>query len=181
MKLVLIGLRGSGKSTVGALLAKRLHWAFVDTDEVVQQRAGLTIRQLFEQKGEAAFRTLEAAAVAECANMDRTVVAPGGGAVLDPASARALKHNGFVVHLSAEPVELWHRISHDKASTETRPPLGSGNESGLAELKRLMLARAAIYAQLRDVEVDVGGRSPIEVVDAVLLLMRTHGVIKENV
>ena len=178
MKLVLIGLRGSGKSTAGKIAAQRLDWPFFDTDGIVQERAGLSIRELFEQRGEGAFRELESAAVLECAANARAVIATGGGAVLDPRNVAALKLDGFVVHLSAEPAVLWHRVSHDTTSFQKRPKLLENAESGIDELKKLMLARAAIYASARDVEVDVEERSPDEVADAVLLLMRTRGLFK---
>lgn len=178
MKLVLIGLRGTGKSTVGKILGERLKWAFLDSDTLIQERAGLTIREMFEQKGEPFFRALEAEVVQECAKRDAVVLATGGGAVLNPESAAALKCNGFVVHLTADPSELWHRIVQDKSSHDSRPKLLDSADSGIDELKKLMHARAAIYAQARNVEVSVEDRSPAEVADAVKLLMRTHGVIK---
>jgi shikimate kinase len=177
MKLVLIGLRGTGKSTVGKILADRLCWEFVDTDTLVQERAGLTIREIFEQNGESHFRKLETEVVQESAQKDKAVIATGGGAVLNPQNVRALKQNGFVVHLSADPTELWHRIVQDKTSHASRPKLVENAESGIDELKKLMHARAAVYAQTRDVEVSVEDRSPAEVADAVQILMRTHGVL----
>ena len=178
MNLVLIGLRGSGKSTVGRILAERIKWTFVDTDGIVEARAGMTIRELFEKSGEAAFRKLESDAVLECAAADCAVIATGGGAILDPNNAAVLKRNGFVVHLTAEPAELWRRILQDKGSLEGRPKLVATATSGIDELKILMLARAGVYAQVRDAEVDVEDRTPIEVAEAVLVLMRAHGVIK---
>jgi shikimate kinase len=178
MKLALIGLRGSGKSTVGRILAARLNWEFHDTDEIVQREAGLTIRELFESRGEAGFRALEKAAVGAVCSRCNAVIATGGGAVLDPENAAALKRGGFVVHLTAEPRELWRRISQDASSRETRPKLIATAESGIDELKKLMRARAGVYSQVRDVEVDVEARSPDEVADAVIVLMRAHGVLK---
>ena len=176
MKLVLIGLRGTGKTTVGQLLAARLEWPFSDTDALIETRAGLTIREIFARKGEDAFRILESQIVQERAQADRVVLATGGGAVLDPANVSALKQNGFVVHLSADPEELWRRISQDRATAAQRPVLLPGAVSGLDELKKLLLARAALYARARDAEVSVEDRSPDEIVDAILILMRAHGV-----
>jgi shikimate kinase len=178
MKLVLIGLRGTGKSTVGKIMSDRLKWPFVDSDTLIQERVGLTIREIFEQRGERYFRTIEAEVVQECAKRDPAVIATGGGAVLNPESTAALKKNGFVVHLSADPTELWHRIVQDKSSHDSRPKLVEDADSGIDELKKLMHARAAIYAQARHVEVSVEDRSPAEVADAIQLLMRTHGVLK---
>gem|GEM_PF-3087020 len=140
----------------------------------------MTIRELFEMKGEPYFRALESAAVQECAANDCTVIATGGGAILDPANVAALKRNGFVVHLSAEPSELWRRILYDKTSQESRPKLVSNAESGIDELKKLLCARAGAYSRARDAEVRVENRSPDEIADAVMLLMRVHGVLKKE-
>lgn len=174
MKLVLIGLRGTGKSTVGKLLAEQLKRPFFDTDELVQERANLTIRQIFETEGEPSFRQRETAVVRELAQQADAVIATGGGAILNAENVRVLREDGFVVHLSADPSELWRRISQDVSSHANRPPLVAGS-SGPEELRKLMLARASHYSQARDVEVGVQDRSPQEVVEKVLLLMRTHG------
>jgi len=176
MNLVLIGLRGSGKSTVGRLLADRLNREFFDTDSIVQERAGKTIREIFETVGEPGFRELESAVVLECAAKTNAVIATGGGAILNPINADALKRSGFVAHLSAEPHVLWQRISHDASSHASRPKLIANADSGIDELKQLLLSRAGAYAHARHVEVDVEGRSPLEVAEAILLLMRTHGI-----
>jgi shikimate kinase len=175
LKLALIGLRGTGKSTVGKILAERLKWAFYDTDTLVQERAGTTIRELFEKMGEGHFRKLESEVVQQCCGADNAVLATGGGAILDPRNVEALRRDGFVIHLSADPTELWRRISRDRATHDNRPQLVKDASSGIDELKLLLRSRAAAYAQARHAEVIVEGRSPDEVADAVLVLMRAHG------
>ena len=176
MNLVLIGLRGTGKSTVGRMLSDQLGWQFFDTDSLVQERAGKTIREIFEQAGEAGFRILEAEIVREVSAHDRAVIATGGGSVLNPDNVIALKHNSFVIHLTADPVELWRRICGDGSSHAQRPPLTRDAHSGIDELKQLLLSRAAIYEHARDVEVSVENRLPDEVAEAVLMMLRAHGV-----
>ena len=176
MKLVLIGLRGTGKSTVGRVLSDRLGWPFFDSDTLVQERTGKTIREIFEQGGEALFRKHESEIVREISVSGQAVIATGGGAVLDPMNVTALRQNAFVVHLTANPAELWRRICRDSASRDQRPRLAQDTGSGVDELKQLMLSRAAIYAQVRDAEVSVEDRSPDEAAEAVMILMRAHGV-----
>jgi len=180
MNLVLIGLRGAGKTTVGQLLAERTGWPFLDTDVLIQGRSGETIKEIFTRGGEVLFRKLEAEAVRECAARDRVVIACGGGAVLDPRNVRALQANGFVVHLTAEAEELWRRVAMDSRSAETRPVLLAAAKSGLDELRELARARAAAYAQARHVEVPAGGRTPAEVAAAVLALFETRRCAKEE-
>ena len=176
MNLVLIGLRGTGKSTVGRILSMRLKWPFHDTDAIVQDRSGLTIRELFEQKGEPEFRRLESEVVQEFAKLDAAVIATGGGAILNETNVAALRANGFVVHLSATPAELWRRISLDAATSHTRPKLVQNAETGIDELQKLLLARAARYAAARHSEVIVEDRTPDEVAEMILVLMKAHGV-----
>jgi len=171
MNLVLVGMRGSGKTTVGRLVAGRLGWSFLDTDVLIQERRGETIREIFAQGGEGLFRKLEAETVRECASRHQTVIACGGGVVLDPRNVQALRAKGLVVHLTADPEELWRRVSGDAASTQTRPTLLPGAKSGLDELRELARARATAYAQARHAEVPVGGRTPAEVAEAVMALL----------
>ena len=178
MNVVLIGLRGTGKSTVGRLVAARLQWGYLDTDTLVQERAGETIREIFGRGGEPLFRSLEAAAVRDCAAHDRVVLSCGGGVVLDPQNVEALRRNGLVLHLTADPEELWRRVSGDAATLETRPTLIAAATSGVEELRELARARAGAYAQARHAELPVGGRTPEQVADAVLELIRARGLIE---
>jgi shikimate kinase len=176
MNVVLIGLRGSGKTTCGKLLARRLGWVFVDADAEIQERAGVDIRRIFEAEGEAGFRKREAEVVGELARLDRAVIATGGGAVLDKENVAALRGHGFVVHLSAPPEELWRRVSADPKSAAERPPLLAEARNGVEELARLLEARAGAYREARDVELAVLGRSPEELVNAILVLLRVRGL-----
>jgi shikimate kinase len=176
MKVILIGLRGTGKTVCGQLLAQRLGWAFFDTDEAIQERAGRSIRDIFAQDGEPGFRRLEAEVVRHAAKLDKAVVATGGGAVLDPANVAALREGSFVVHLSAGPEELARRILADPASAAQRPPLVKGAGEPVDEMRRLLLSRAAAYRAARDAEVVVEGRTPEQVAGAILVLMRARSL-----
>ena len=175
VNIVLIGLRGTGKTVCGKLLAQRLGWSFVDTDEVVRERSGMNIREIFAAEGEAGFREREAAVVREVAAVDGAVIATGGGAILDSRNTTVLRQRGFVVHLAAHPETLWKRISTDPQSAATRPVL-TRTGGGLREIERLCDERAGAYCAARDVEVSVEHRVPEQVVSAIQLLLRVRGI-----
>lgn len=163
MNVVLIGMMGSGKSTVGRLLAGALQRPFFDTDTLVELKAQLLIRQIFEQKGEAEFRRLEAEAVAEAAGGENRVIATGGGAVLNPANREALRRGGLVIWLDAEPEELLTRaLQQGKASR----PLLHGPDP-LGTLYRLRQERAEAYGLAAHIRLDVGGRTPAALAEAI--------------
>lgn len=161
--LVLVGLMGVGKTTVGRLCATRLGRSFVDTDELVVAAGGKAVSEIFEQDGEDAFRGLERAAVAEaCAAPDPSVIACGGGAVLDPDNRTALRETGFVVWLDAPAEALAARLGRD----DSRPLLAGGDRT--ATLTRLADGRAAAYDAAADVRIETEGRPAADVADVVL-------------
>ncbi|MGZ4714022.1 MAG: shikimate kinase [Acidimicrobiia bacterium] len=140
--LVLIGLMGAGKTSVGRACATELGRGFVDTDELIVTQTGRTVADLFATVGEAGFRAAEQDAVADTvASPDPLVIACGGGAVLDPVNRRAVRTDGFVVWLQGEPAELAARVERD--GVETRPLLQAG---AVTTLTRLADARADAYA-----------------------------------
>ena len=163
--IFLIGYRGSGKSTVGRLLADRLDWSFVDADSRIEERAGRTIRDIFEGDGEAAFRALETAVLTDLCTRTETVVATGGGIVLRDDNRSLLRNYGFVAWLVADPATLWARIQADPATTARRPDLAGG---GLTEVADLLASREPLYRACADVEVPVAGLSPDQAADAIL-------------
>ncbi len=166
MNIVLIGYRGSGKSTVGPALAARLGWPFVDTDLIIEQRAGKTIREIFEHDGEPAFRDLESRVIAEVSASDRHVICAGGGAVLRPGNVAAMKRAGRVIWLTAPPETLWRRIQDDPRSRDTRPNLtGMG---GCEEVRRLLEERIPAYRRAADLELDTAGQSIEEIIQTIL-------------
>ncbi len=160
--LVLIGLMGAGKSTVGARCADALGRAFVDTDELVAMTAGATVPEIFARDGEAAFRELEHAAIADaCAAPVPAVIAAGGGAVLDARNRELMHGHGFVVWLQAPAAELAKRVG---AGADR--PLLRGDPG--ASLARLESVRAPAYEATADAVVDTAGRSVDAVVADVL-------------
>lgn len=133
--LVLIGLMGAGKSTVGRLLAERLGRPFTDTDAIVEEEAGLTIPEIFAQQGERGFRALEAEAVRWVSALRGQVIAVGGGAVSTPGNATQLRMTGDLVLLDAEPAVLAGRMGEE---TPARPLVADAEDvaARLAELRR---------------------------------------------
>jgi shikimate kinase len=162
--LFLIGPRGSGKTTVARLLAERLGWSWCDTDTLLEGRAGKTIRQVFEQEGEAGFRDRESAILQEIATWCDHVIATGGGVVLRPDN-RVLLRRGLVVWLRAAPEVLWQRMQTDATSLERRPNL---NQGGLAEVEAVLHARASLYDACADYQIDTDLRSPEEIANQII-------------
>lgn len=158
MNIFLIGYRGSGKTSVASALAAQLGWPWVDTDRQIEQRAGCTIREIFAQKGEEAFRDLESQVLAEVAAGDRQVVALGGGAVVRAANRHALAGRGKVVWLTASPQMLWQRIGQDPTTASRRPHLTAAG--GLAEIETLLAQRTPLYAQCADLVLNTEGLAP---------------------
>ena len=164
--LVLVGLMGAGKTTVGARCAARLARPFVDVDDVVETLAGRSVREIFRTDGEGAFRELERQAVADvCASPDPLVIACGGGAVLDPENRRLLSGSGLVVWLRAEPDELARRVAGTEED-EPRPLLATGEPVDV--LGRLLDVRSPSYEAAANVSVETEGRTIDQVTDAVL-------------
>ena len=164
--LVLVGLMGAGKTTVGAACATRLARPFVDTDDVVEANTGMSVAELFAHEGESRFRELERQAVVDaCATPAPAVIACGGGAVIDGDNRRRLHQAGFVVWLQAAAATLMARVK-----TGAERPLLDGR--GTATLERLAVVRAAAYEATADALVDTDGRTVPEVVDSVLEVYR---------
>jgi shikimate kinase len=162
--LVLVGLMGAGKTTVGEVCARRLDRPFLDTDDLIETVIGATISELFATVGEAAFRAHERAAVADaCASPVPTVISCGGGAVLDPENRRQLRSSGFVVWLQAAPDVLAQRV---EADATTRPLLGTHRAA--TTLERLAVSRGVAYEAASHAVVETDGRTVDEVADAIL-------------
>lgn len=141
--IILTGFMGSGKTTVGNLLARQLEYDFVDTDQLIEQRAGMTVQELFRTKGEAAFREMEAAVARELGAKEGMVVSTGGRLMLDPGNAKALGDTGRVFCLVATPEEIFKRVSMDGGTK--RPLLATANP--MDRIIDLMQEREAGYGQ----------------------------------
>jgi shikimate kinase len=167
--VILIGLRGSGKTRVGAALAARLGWAFVDTDDLIERTRQRSIAEIFSSEGEAAFRSLEVETIASVARGCRQVISAGGGAVLSARNRRLLRNAGICVWLTAPPEVLNARMESDPRTASSRPALTG--QAGLAEMRWLLEQRRGLYAEVAHHDVDTTGRTVEQVVEAVLALL----------
>jgi len=164
-RIVLTGFMGSGKTTVGSLLARRLGWRFVDADDVIEAEAGCSIAEIFSREGEAAFRLRERATIAQLAGGDALVLALGGGAIED-AETRSLLSSmteGRLVHLE---VQLATTLARCRGTEHLRPILADQANLARRYERRLPLYRAA------HVSIVVDSLTPDEVADAVLRAAR---------
>ena len=165
--ILLVGMMGAGKSSVGSLLAQRLGRPFLDVDAWIEDEEGLSIATIFETRGEAAFRDLEARVLESfLANTVASVLSVGGGAVVDPRNRAALSSHGQVVWLRATDATLASRVGGGAGR-----PLLAGKDPA-TELARLALARSPLYTELADVIVDVDDLTPHDVVDRVVAALR---------
>ena len=148
---------GTGKSTVGRLLADRFGFDFVDTDQLIEERHG-SIRTIFAEQGEAAFRALERELAAELAERSQVVIATGGRLMLDPENIASLGAGGRVFCLVADPGEIERRIVAE-ADTIERPLLAAADPR--ARINELLAERRSGYARFTQVATD--GRTPEDI------------------
>ena len=167
--LVLVGLPGSGKSTVGRQLARRLGLPFSDSDHVIEQRIGGSIRSYFEREGEASFRDLEQQVLQDLAAGPACVLATGGGSVLREANRAVLKSAGAVVYLRSTPEELWRRLRHDTQ----RPLLQVADPQ--ARLRQLFADRDPLYRETADFIIETGRPSVPTLVNMVVMQLELAG------
>ncbi len=165
----LIGLPGSGKSTVGRQLARRLSLPFFDSDQVIEARLGCSIREYFEREGEERFRDLEEAVLDELTQGPASVVSTGGGSVLRPANRTHLHGRGTVVYLRSVPEELFRRLRHDR----NRPLLQV--EDPLQRLRDLFAVRDPLYRQTAHFVIDTGRPSVATLVNMIVMQLELAG------
>lgn len=160
--IVLVGLPGAGKSTVGALVGERLQRTFLDFDMEIERREGMTIAQIFGERGEVGFRQLERALTAEFAERDSMVLAPGGGWVTDPAVVALIRPPATMIYLRTRPETALHRLGSARG---TRPLLNCPDPLG--ELKALLAAREQSYRS-SDVDLDTETLTPQQVTERLI-------------
>jgi shikimate kinase len=162
MNLYLIGLMGSGKTTVGRQLAKLLARSFLDSDHEIEARTGVSIPTIFEIEGEKGFRRREAQMIEELTRKKGVVLATGGGAVLTPRNRECLKQRGWTVYLEAPPDLLLERTRHDR----NRPLLQV--ENPLDRLQELYTLRDPLYREIAHFTINSASMPPYHLVQTLL-------------
>lgn len=161
--IYLIGFMGTGKSTVGAALAKKTDRRLLDTDEMIIERDGRSISAIFETDGEAFFRRLESDVIREIASMDEScVVSCGGGAVLLEENVKAMKSSGRIVWLNASPAEILRRVSSDN-----KRPLLEGKKT-VSDIETMMEKRRSVYEKAGDIVIETDHMSIGDIVDKIM-------------
>lgn len=167
--IALIGLPGSGKSTVGRQLARRLFFSFVDSDHVIEQRLGCSIREFFEREGEERFRDIEENVIDELSLGGDCVLSTGGGAVLRASNRAHLHSRCRVVYLRSAPEEVFRRLRHDK----NRPLLQVADP--LQRLRDLYVARDPLYREAAHFVIDTGRPSVSTLVNMIIMQLELAG------
>ncbi|HEY2255649.1 MAG TPA: shikimate kinase [Variovorax sp.] len=171
MAVALVGLPGAGKSAIGRRLAQRLQLPFIDSDHVIEERIGCSIRDFFEREGEGRFRDIEQAVITELALAPHGVVATGGGCVLREANRRSLRENFHVLYLRSAPEDLFRRLRHDvkRPLLQVADPLG--------RLRDLYAARDPLYQETAHELVETGRPTVATLVNIIVMQLELAGVI----
>lgn len=169
--IALIGLPGSGKSTVGRQLSRRLALPFFDSDHVIEQQLGCSIREFFEREGEEQFRNVEECVIDELTRQQQCVLSTGGGVILRAANRQHLHERGRVVYLNSSPDELFRRLRHD----QNRPLLQVADP--LSRLRDLHALRDPLYRETAHFVIETGRPSVATLVNMIVMQLELAGVV----
>ena len=167
----LVGLPGSGKSTVGRQLARRLQLPFFDSDHVIEERIGCSVRDYFEREGEASFRDVEEVVIDELSLKSSGVLSTGGGAVLRQTNRLHLRERGYVVYLRSSPEELFRRLRHDT----NRPLLQVGDPVG--RLRDLYTQRDPLNREIAHFVIETGRPSVSTLLNMITMQLELAGIV----
>jgi shikimate kinase len=170
--LVLIGYRATGKTSVGVRLAEARHCPFVDLDQVLVREAGRSVADIVAQGGWGEFRRLEKELVARYRDSRGQVLATGGGVVLDPDNVVALRKNGILIWLTADPAIIQARLAQDQPRDANRPSLTGGDT--VREVAAVLEERSPLYQAAAQISVDTTHRSISQVVKLVIEALKTE-------
>lgn len=160
--IYLIGFMGSGKSTVGKMLAEQIELPFMDTDQLIEDKTNKTVENIFQEDGEEAFRILETDLLVEIENKDRAVIAVGGGLPCYKNNIKALRDSGLVIYLNSSLLTLIKRLRLDKGS---RPLIKSVLDEELPRKIEAMLSDRVVFYKMADVFVPNEGNNPQKAID----------------
>lgn len=163
--IILVGFMGTGKSSAGRIVAERLGMDFIDMDDEIVRREGVTIPEIFRDRGEPAFRAIERAMVIELARKSNLVISTGGGIVLNPENIRDFAATGVVICLQAKPDTVLKRVEHDT----NRPLLAGGDK--LQKISELLAKRQPLYDAI-PLQIPTEGHTPADSATAVVALVK---------
>ncbi|QDT09219.1 shikimate kinase [Planctomycetes bacterium K23_9] len=169
--IYLTGYRGTGKSSVGRILAQRMTRTLVDLDDRIESAAGKTIREIFDDGGEAAFRDWETKCLELVVAEANEVVALGGGAILRQQNRQLIADSGLCVWLDADANTLAQRIFADESTADRRPSLTQLSPAD--EIRQMLDQRAPLYQEASHYRVDTGGKTPEEIAAEIIHLLST--------
>jgi len=164
--IYLIGLMGSGKTTLGKILSKKLDKSFYDSDQVIEETLGVDVPMIFEYEGEAGFREREKDILKELVSKKNIVLATGGGIILSESNRDLLSENGIVIYLKSHQKDLILRMKNDK----TRPLLKNGNIEEI--IKKLCKEREPLYEEIADFEIMTKNKRIHEVVNEIIRVIK---------
>jgi len=163
--ILLIGYRGTGKSAVGKKLAEKLQMPFYDMDELIETRTGRSIKETVAENGWAYFREREREIVREITAFQRSIIATGGGAVMDEGNAAILKKHGILIWLNADVKTIVSRIQGDLNSKERRPSFSQ--DDIIRETEDVLKIRMPVYDRLADFSIDTTNKNIDEIVNGI--------------
>lgn len=167
INIILIGMMGSGKSTVGKILAEKTDLKYVDIDQLIEEHSRRSIREIFASEGEARFRVLESDVVQDVTKNSGQIISTGGGVVLKDNNINLLKSSGMIFHLHAASKVLKERIESD---TGVRPLLLADDPE--VKLRKLWKSRLPLYQKTADFEINTEKYNPVEIADEIIKIVR---------
>jgi len=167
--IALIGFMGTGKTSVGVLLANALSWNFIDTDKIIEDKTGMDIPDIFQEHGEKFFRQKEKEVVEGACQNQRHVIATGGGVILDKANVAQLKEHSFIICLRANPEEILNRVRCDNS----RPLLAV--DDPLKIINNLLKIREPYY-QCADLFIDTSGKNVENIIEEIIMHLTQRGI-----
>ncbi len=178
-KIILIGFRCTGKTTIGKELAKKLNWNFIDLDEKIQKREGKSIKEIVKEKGWDYFREIEKKEMKNFKNLKNVIIALGGGSVIHQEEMKNLSDKSLVVWLYSSPEIILKRIKEDKKTDFQRPPLKNTNLE--EEIETVLKERNPLYEKFSQLKIDTDKKSIKEITEIIIKeFLRIKGVNYEN-